>query len=219
MSEEIPVWRQALKDEQNPLNKAAWALFSEEISLKYADRVLEAQKDEVVNFCSLILDTEQLYAEEALGGGNAPINAVKLLCHWKVESALPRLLRIFEEADWDEIIYGTTADGIAQFGALIVDPLLEKAAKIDNDQEELVAIAGTLADAAPGDSRTVEFIRKIFDRSKNDFEIAYMAENILTGDPEGGAKFLENRLRTHKYSKDVRKRIERYIDDAKVGKL
>lgn len=219
MSEEIPVWRQALKDEQHPLNKAAWTLFSEEISLKYADRALVDQKDEVVTFCTLILDTEELYAEEALGGGNAPINAVKLLCHWKIESALPRLLQIFEEADWDEIIYGTTADGIAQFGTLIVDPLLEKAEKIDNDQEELVAIAGTLADAAPGDTRTVEFIRKIFERSKNDFEIAYMAENVLAGDPEGGTQFLENRLRTHKYSKEARKRIEKNIEDYKAGKF
>ncbi len=219
MSEDIPVWRQALKDERNPLNKAAWTLFSDDISLKYADRALAEQKDEVVNFCNLILDTQELYAEEAFGGGNAPINAVKLLCHWKIESALPRLLRIFEEADWDEVIYGTTADAIAEFGTLIVDPLLEKAAKIENDQEELVAIAGTLADAAPGDTRTVEFIKKIFDRSKNDFEISYMAENVLKGDPEGGAKWLEGRLRTHKYSKDVRKRIEKYIEDAKVGKF
>ncbi len=219
MSEEIPVWRQALKDEQNPLNKAAWTLFSDEISLKFADRVLTEQKDEVVAFCNLLLDAEELYPEEALGGGNAPINAVKLLCHWKIESAIPRLMQILDEEDWDAIIYGITADGIANFGSIIVDPLLEKAAKAENDQTEINAIAGTLADAAPGDPRTVDFVRKTFDRCKEDFEIGYMSENVLVGDPEGGIKWLENKLRTQKFNKEIRKRIERNIADHKAGKF
>ncbi len=219
MSEEIPVWRQAINNEQHPLHRAAWMMFSKEVSLKYAERLMAEQKEDVVSLCNIILDTDELYEEGSLGGGDAPIHAVELLCKFKVEGSIPRLLRILDEEDWEDEIYGATADGIAQFGSLIVDPLLEKAAKIDNDQEELVAIAGTLADAAPGDPRTVEFVRKIFDRSKQDFEISYMAENVLTGDPEGGAKWLEGRLSTHKYSKDVRKRIERYISDFRAGKF
>lgn len=218
MSEEIPVWRQALKDESHPFHRAAWMLFSKEVSLKYAERVMAEQKDEVVNFCNLILDADELYNEAALGGGDAPIHAVELLCKFKVEEAVPRLLRILDEEDWEEEIYGATADGIASFGTVIVDPLLEKAAKAE-DEQEITAIAGTLADAAPGDPRVVDFVRKTFDSAKQDFEISYMAENVLMGDPEGGAKFLENRLRTHKYSKDVRKRIEKNIEDYKAGKF
>jgi len=218
MSEEIPVWRQAIKDENHPLHRAAWMLFSKDMNLNYAERVLAEQKDEVVSFCNLILDTDELYNEVALGSGNAPIHAVELLCRWKIESTIPRLLKILDDEDWDSGVYGTTADAIASFGTAIVDPLLEKASQTDNDKVEVTAIAGTLADAAPGDPRVVDFVRKTFDGCKQDFEITYMAENVLAGDPEGGAEFLENRLRTHKYSKDVRKRIERYIEDAKVGK-
>ncbi len=219
MSEAVPVWRLAIKDEQHPLHKAAWELFRKDMSIKYADRVLAEQKDEVVGLCNLILDTDDLYEENALGGGEAPINAVKLLCHWKVEDSIPRLLRILDEEDWEADIYGATADEIAKFGTVIVEPLLERAAKPDITHQELAAIAGTLADAAPGDPRTVEFVRKVYDLGKEDFEIWYMAENVLAGDPEGGVKFLENRLRTHKYNKATHKRIEKYLADFKVGKL
>jgi len=186
MSEEIPVWRQALKDDQHPLHRAAWILFSKDINLNYVDRVLMDQKDEVVGFCNLILDTDELYDEVSLGSGNAPIHAVELLCHWKVESAIPRLLKIIDNEDWDSGIYGTTADAIAAFGTAIVDPLLEKAAQAENDEEEITAIAGTLADAAPGDPRVVEYVRKIFDSRKQDFEISYMSENVLWVIPKAG---------------------------------
>jgi len=219
MSEETPIWRQAIKDEQHPLHRAAWLLFAKALNPKYADEALSAQKDEVISFCNLILDTDELYNEVALGSGNAPIHAVEMLCYWKVEAAIPRLLRILDEEEWESGIYGTTADAIAAFGLAIVDPLLEKASRNENDQEVLTAIAGTLADAAPGDPRVIAFIRKIFDSRTKDFEISYMAENILMGDPEGGAKWLQERLRTRKYSKDIRKRLEQYIDDANAGKF
>lgn len=219
MSDETPIWRQALKDDQHSLNRAAWMLFSKDMNLNYAERVLAEQKDEVVDFCNLILDTDELYDEVSLGSGNAPIHAVELLCRWKIESVIPRLLKILDEEEWDSGIYGASADAIASFGTAIVDPLLERAAKFESDSPEITAVAGTLADAAPGDPRTIEYVRKIFDSRKQDFEISYMSENVLVGDPEGGIKWLQERLRTRKFSKDVRKRIERNIADFKAGKF
>jgi hypothetical protein len=218
MSEEIPIWRQAIKDEQHPLNRAAWQLFGKDFDVYRAEEALSAQKDDVVGFCMVLMDARELYALGALGGGKAPANAVELLCLWEVEAVIPRLLEILEAEDWDTIIYGTTADSIAAFGPKLVDPMLELAASTTSDQK-LTAIAGTLADAAPGDPRTIAFVHKLFDSRKQDFEIIYMAENVLMADPENGVKWLQDRLRTHKYSKAVRKKIERNIDEAKVGKF
>lgn len=218
MSEIVPVWRQALKDEQHPLNRAAWMLFSKNFNLKYAQEVLLPQQDDVVAFCNDILDDRSLYPVEAMGGGNAPVHAVELLSAWKIESAMPRLLKILEEEEWDTIVYGTAADSIAAYGAAVVEPLLEMATRKTDDQQQ-VAIAGTLADAAPSDPRTVEFVKKIYDSRKEDFEITYMAENVLVADPEGGPEWLREKMRTHKYSKDTRKRIERAIADKLAGKF
>jgi hypothetical protein len=218
MSEEMPIWRQAIKDEQHPLHRAAWILFSRDFDVASAASRLEDQKEDVVGFCTLLLDDRTLYPESALGGGNAPVHAVQLLCMWKVEAAIPRLLQILDEESWDTIIYGTTADYIENFGPVLVEPLLDMATRKTGDQE-LVAIAGTLADAAPGDTHAVAFIRKLFDSRKQDFEIIYMSESVLAGDPENGAKWLRDRLRTHKYSKDVRKKIEQNITNFKTGKF
>jgi len=218
MSEEMPIWRQAIKDEKHPLHRAAWTLFSKDFDVASAGSRLEAQKDDVVGFCTLLLDSRELYPESALGGGNAPVHAVQLLCMWKVEAAIPRLLQILDEESWETIIYGTTADYIEAFGPVVVEPLLEMATRKTGDQEQ-VAIAGTLADAAPGDPRVVSFIHKLFDSRKQDFEIIYMAETVLAGDPEGGVTWLESRLRTHKYSKDVHKKIEQNIASAKAGRF
>lgn len=217
MSEEVPVWRQAINDENHPLHRAAWILFSKDMNPKYAQDVLAGQKADVITFCNQILDTDELYNSENLGGGDAPIHAVELLCAWKIEACIPRLIRILEEEDWDTVIYGVTADAMAQLGTAIVDPLL-KLAEDAPDRVEASAIAGTLADAAPNDERVIKYVRKIFDSQKDEFEINYMAKNVLASDPKGGAAWLQERLRTRKYSKWVKQRIERYIDDAEAGK-
>ncbi|MEP6986822.1 MAG: hypothetical protein ABI970_14545 [Chloroflexota bacterium] len=218
MSEEMSIWRQALKDEKHPLNRAAWILFGKNFDVEYAEKKLEAQKEDAIGFCMLLLDSPELYPDSALGSGKAPANAVELLCRWQVEAAIPRLLKILDDEDWDALVYGTTADSIAAYGAILVEPLLESAAR-NPGEEKQAAIAGTLADAAPGDPRTVAFIRKQFDSSTKDFQIRYMAENVLAGDPEGGIKWLEGKLRTQKFSKDIRKRIEDSIADAKAGRF
>ena len=218
MSEEMSIWRQALKDEKHPLNRAAWILFGKDFDVEYAEKKLEAQKEDVIGFCTLLLDSQELYPDSALGSGKAPANAVELLCWWKVEAAIPRLLKILDDQDWDTIVYGTTADSIAAYGEILVEPLLESAAR-NPGEEKQAAIAGTLADAAPGDPRTVAFIRKQFDNSTKDFQIRYMAESLLSGDPEGGVKWLEGKLRTQKFSKESRKLLENLMADAKAGRF
>src|SRR5262245_57588802 len=75
MSEEVPVWRQAIKDESHPLHRAAWILFGKNFNADYAAQALEAQKDDVIGFCTMLLDSRELYPSSALGGGNAPVNA------------------------------------------------------------------------------------------------------------------------------------------------
>jgi len=189
-------------------------LFSNRFNLKYAQEILLPQQAEVEAFCNTILDTDALYEHESLGKGIAPTNAIELLCAWKSESALPRMLKFLEEETWDSDVYGVTADAIAAYGTVLVEPLLEMATRVSED-EQLVAIAGTLADAAPGDPRTIEFVKKTYDSRKEEFEISYMAENVLVVDPEGGPEWLRERMRTHKYSKETRKRIE----DAIANKL
>src|SRR5689334_13945201 len=101
-----PIWRQAIKDEQHPLHRAAWQLFSPSFNAPYTAQSLAAQKDEVIDFIYLILGADELYNEDSLGKGDAPINAVSLLAEWKVTEAIPRLISILETESEDTVVYG-----------------------------------------------------------------------------------------------------------------
>lgn len=213
MTDETPIWRQAIKDEQHPLHRAAWILFSEKPNPQYVDRVLADQKGQVVEFIYQILDTEELYWEESLGGGNAPINGVELLGRWQIVEAIPRLLQILEDNDLDEVVNGAAFHALREMGSAVYEPLLEFDQRTQFEHQNNVT--GILADACKDDPRAYDYIRVVFEKKKEEWDIAYLAENLLVCDPQQAIPFLEERLRRHKYSKDLNKRLENYIRAAK----
>jgi hypothetical protein len=215
MTDETPIWRQALKDEQHPLHRAAWILFSEKFNPQYADRALAEQKAQVIEFIYQILDNEELYLATALGKGFAPINSVQLLGHWQITEAIPHLLRIIEDDDWEAIVTGKAATALGQMGSAVFEPLLEFDERTEKKQENMVA--GVLADACKDDPRAYDYLRRLFEKKTNELDIAYMAENLLVCDPKQAIPFLEERLRQRKYSKDLKLRLEKYLASAKSG--
>src|SRR5512138_1260291 len=121
MSETLPTWRQALNDSNHPLHAAAWTIFSPEMKVTSADKRLADSKEQVIPFLLEILDTPDLYLETALGSGEAPINAVELLGHWKVLDAAPRLLKIMEEQDFETSIHDRALVALENMGPAVID--------------------------------------------------------------------------------------------------
>lgn len=77
--------------------------------------------------------------------------------------------------------------------------------------------ARILANACKGDPRVFDYIRTIFEKKTDEWDIAYMAEHLLICDPEQAIPYLEERLRQRKYTKDLKKRLGKYMQDAKDG--
>lgn len=215
MTDETPIWRQALKDDQHPLHRAAWILFSEKPNPQYTDRVLADQKEQVIEFIYQILDNEELYWGDSLGSGIAPINGVELLGRWQVVDSIPRLLKIVEEDDIEAIVNGAAYHALSELGSVVYEPLMEFDERTEHKHEN--SIAGIVADACKGDPRVFDYVRTIFEKQEDEWDIAYLAENLLICDPQQAIPFLEKRLQKHKYSKDLKKRLEKYITDAKAG--
>ena len=105
MDDPVAVWREALKDGQHPRHQAAWLLFSQTMQPTSAARLLATQKETVIPWLFEILDTERLYELGSLGDGVAPIHAVELLGAWQVREAVPRLLKLLEDEDWEAIVH------------------------------------------------------------------------------------------------------------------
>ncbi|MBI5668011.1 MAG: hypothetical protein HZC41_08365 [Chloroflexi bacterium] len=216
MSEEMPIWRQAIHDSQHPLHRAAWLLFSEHFNVDYAAQVLESQKDTVLDFIYLILDTDDLYQVESLGSGFAPINAVHLLGKWQVVEAIPRLLQIVAQEDWEAVVTGQACRALEDMGAAAIEPLLEFAAASPNQR---VTVASILGAAGKGDARAYAFIKAVFEEQTNDMDIEYVAEHLLTCDSQQAIPYLEDGLRQGKIKKSVRRRLESYIQQARDGQF
>lgn len=213
MSEQDPVaiWREALKDSSHPRHRAAWLLFPDRVNIKAAAKQLADQKEAVVGYLYEILDTEALYNIDSLGRGNAPINAVELLGEWQVTEAVPRLLRILEE-NWNTMVHNRAIIALRKMGPQILETLLAYMDTADPDVAE--ALIGLLSDAGKGDPHVFEMVKARLDKAEeagNEWDIHYMAENLLAIDAEKAIALLEERIKARRYNKRLREILQGYI--------
>jgi hypothetical protein len=213
----MPLWRQAVTDAGHPLYRAAWILFGEWKRPAFAAETLADQREAVIPFLLHILDSPELYPEDGPGGGNAPINAVDLISEWRAEEAIPRLLRILQEEDWDTIVHDRALLALENIGAPVIQPVLALARQSD-DRDLDRTLAGVLAIAGKGEPACFAFIAQVFDRQKADIDIAYMAEMLLACDFEQGVTYLREQMRRRRLNRHLRESLEALIrewdDDA-----
>src|SRR6185369_5078819 len=115
-----PIWRQAIKDEQHPLYRAAWQLFSPAFDARYSAETLASQKDEVIAFANILLDSPELYEDSSLGSGNAPLNAAELLGEWQVTETIQRLVQTIEAGDVDSDLFDLATMALHKMGIAVV---------------------------------------------------------------------------------------------------
>ena len=203
--------RMALQDSQHPLHQAAWLLFASTFNPRAADRLLADQREAVIQFCLEILDTNELYDETALGSGNAPIHCVDLLAHWQVKDAVPRLLRILEEEDFETIVYNRAVFALKDMGSAILDDILTFADSAD--PEIYLDIGSILSEIGQDDTRAYAWIKARFEEQVDEFDIRIWAESLLVVGGEDAIAVLEDRIfkQKRKYSRDLRETLQRYI--------
>jgi HEAT repeat protein len=215
---ELPIWRQAIQDEQHPLHRVAWMLFSPSLNAPYAAQALADQREAVLDFINTILDTEDLYLDSSLGRGAAPVNAILLLGEWQVTESVPRLIGIIKEGDQESAAYDATLTALGKMGEAAVEPLLEFGEQT-NDPEARITVASILGEAGKGNIRAFEFIRRVFEKQKDDMDITYLAEHLLAWDAEAGSAYLEAWMKNHRVSKWTRDRLNKLLADARAGKF
>ncbi len=215
-NETSPVWRQALNDSSHPLYSAAWTIFSPDMNVDVADKRLVDHKERVIPFLMDILDAPELLDETALGSGHAPINAVSLLGRWKVIEAVPRLLTIVEKQDFEDLVWDRATTALEAMGPEVIDPVLHAAAQT-TDMELHRTFASVLSQAGKGDPRVFEYIKTLFSQQKDEVDIELLAEDLLACNAEAGSALLEEQLKQARFSKKLRKKLRRTIDDARKG--
>jgi hypothetical protein len=211
----ILVWREALKNSDHARHSTAWVLFTEGMTAEKADKLLTPKKETVIPWLIEVLDSEALYKEESLGTGQAPVVAVGVLGRWQVTEILPRLMAVVEGNNWDSIFWGEALEALRAIGQPAIEPLLELASRVNLEIQSI--IVAVLSDIAKGDDRVLALTLDVLDKSKNEWDIRYMAENLLVLDPERGVPALEERMKTRKLDRKLRAILEKYIESARAG--
>lgn len=201
MTEDIPVWRRAIQEQDHPLHRIAWVLFEPEriFHAKFIDRILPEKRADVVAFCYLLLDTDDLYEENALGGGYAPVHAARLLGHWRVEAAIPRLLHIVRHEEPGIPVFDAALLALEEIGVAATAPLLDLLHQLDpHEDDALIPLyaAGTLAQIGRGNPDVWDFLKQQMYRPMDEeYDYELMVGNCLDYDAALGREFIESCLR------------------------
>lgn len=204
---DVPVWRAALNDSSHPMYSIAWDVFQERFNAERVAQKHAERRDEILPFLYAILDTDALYTEGSLGGGFAPINAVRLLGMWQVIEAIPRLLAYLDEEDDDAIVKDRAAFALQQMPSEAIEPLL---AYGQQDEARAMDAMFILTHVGKGDDRCFAFICSVFERMKQEFDIITVAECLAINNVEKAEAYLQERSkkgRFRRYQSDFAKII------------
>ncbi len=209
------VWRAAMNDENHPLNRAVWLLFTADTDPDYAAYTLINQKDALLPYLYQIIDTQDLYDEASFGGGHAPIHAVELLGRWQVVEAAPRLFAILEDAPWDSEVYKQAVYSLAIIGPQILDQVLDHAEQAKDIAMES-AMAVVLGGMGQGNERAYAWVKACIDAAPTEQNLQLMSLILLQIDPRRAIPFLEKLLKQRKYSAEFREELQEQIEEARA---
>ncbi len=207
MDDPTAVWREALKDDSHPRYKLAWAIFPETMNVSRAARRLEADKDVHIPLLLEILETGDLYDEDSLGEGYAPIHAVDLLGEWRAVEAVPHLIRILADETWEAVVYDCATQALRNIGPAALDAVLAFAETVEPDKH--ITVADILEAIGQGDERAYAWVEaRLADMpDKDSLDFAFLVETLLSLDAERARPTVEALLRRGRFSKLVRQEI------------
>lgn len=187
-------WRAALKDSAHERHKAAWAFFGGELRGNALARLLDGQREAATAWALELLQDEALAIDGSLGDGFAPINAARLLGEWKVTDAFPHLLKIVLDADESEdpsMLWDASVRALSEMPVEVLPALFEAAQRVDEDQQ--VTLLSIMADVCGGqaDDALFDWMIKVFERKRSDWELEYLVEQLLQANPERAIPYVE----------------------------
>lgn len=196
----IPVWREALSQREHELYQAAWTVFMQNMDVDIAVERLEDEKDKVIPFLIAIVQDEDLYDRDAFGDGNAPVNAVRLLGHWKVREALPALLDALAESESYQPTYRPLMDAIMELGHDIVDDILLWA---EEDEDRRGDAAFLFSAIGRGNQKAYDAVLSWI--QPDELDLDDYADWLTDIDPERAAADLRSLANNRDFEKEERK--------------
>jgi hypothetical protein len=186
----------------------------DEDMLKQADQLLGDHQASSIQLCYDILDMYELQEDDA------PANAVKLLHHWRVRDAVPRIVHVIEEdlKDLDTQSYACVAaiDALCHWGPEVVDALFDLVDTVD--QSYRVSLAAYMAINGRGHSypHVYAWVKARF---LVEDDVCFWSESLLRMGGEDAVALIEaDILNKDECSHEVKERLRKYIQDFRAGR-
>ena len=208
MTETSTRWREALADNNNPLYKAAWLVFTDRISTEMAFGHLKDAQETVVPFLNELLADDSLFDNDSPGKGIAPANAVRLLGEYQAREALPKILELYA----DTTNYGMRSacvEAVGKFGVEVLDQVIEWAGE---DGARRPKAAELMVEIGEGSDKAFDTLLSWIDPEVSGLE--YYARYITKINPEAAITALEKLSKDTRFHGDVRRRFKDRIKEA-----
>lgn len=213
MAEAIsPVWRAALTNRDHDLYEAAWTLFGKKMNIVVADKRMQERKDAVIPLLVEIIEDEDLYERRNLGGGIAPLNAVRLIEKWGLKEQLPMLLEVLEQTASYQKMYSIVISAIASFGSEILDDILNWVEKDQEMRPEAAQILSKISDVKTK-NRIYDIIFSWIE--PDEFNLLEFAEALVKLDPERAVGDLRILANNSNFERDERTKFRDLSKDAR----
>ncbi|PJF44720.1 MAG: hypothetical protein CUN55_02450 [Phototrophicales bacterium] len=212
MAEEltIPTWRQALSERSHPLYEAAWVIFKMH-SVDFASELLEENKEAVISLIKEILESDELYINDGFGSGQAPVNAIRLIGHWKLEEFLPQLLEIIADTPEQRPAYGAALNAVANLGESVIDAVL---AWVEEDESLRPDAAKILQRVGLNNDKAFDAIQSWIDI--NDPQMVSTYTNYLISiNPARAEYVIDDLSRNRDLDKGLRKQLKNKVNEAR----
>ncbi|MEO0564581.1 MAG: hypothetical protein AAF125_20920 [Chloroflexota bacterium] len=219
-SESTPSWRVALKDENHPLYRAAWVLFSQSYKVEKAAKRLERDRDLLAPFFIEVIETEELWYTDAPGQGKAPARAIELAGHLKLTDVIPTIVNVLcdpEHFDNYSDVYYAATQNTPRYGEIIIAPILERVREVMTHSEPGTNAHGAAMSAlmaatraVPGNDDVFQALQAVYEHAdRDDFNtLEYMSRCMMECDPDRAKPYLNASIRQRKIKGENRKAIE-----------
>ena len=186
--------------------------------LKQADQLLSRDKERAIQRC---LDILHLPENQE---GQVPVNAIRLLHHWRVEKALPILWYIFEggEGFIDVEVYEEAMRALRDWGPETIDSILRTARRVEGFgnmylPDVAVLMASNVSEQPRPDAYA--WIKARFLKEDHEVALARLGWSLLRMGGEDAVALIEAHvLNDDKYSDKLKDQMRQDIQDFRKGR-
>lgn len=198
MSDNMPIWQQAMQDHTHPLHSLIVLIFSDTFEAEEVAQMYSDQQDIALPYLKQVMLAETLYEETSLATGHAPANAAHLAFIWHAIDILPDLLQMLVLRDGITPASRIAFLLLAEMPAEAIEPIIHFGEQCTGDDELMIA-ALLSTKLGQGKQECFVFIRSAFEATTDHGRRVLYAQALIDNNLKWASSYLRRIGRKKQY--------------------